>query len=411
MAIMLASMVAAAAALLPCSSSLDCSLNGMCTAGVCVCDRPWKDARTEACSVLDVEPHPDAYIPAYGGPRTSTAYQKQNLTSWGGNILLADDGKYHLFVSAMDGGVGLRGWGSISRIDHAVADDPMGVFELVDTPLRKEAHNASPLRAKNGSYLLFHIGSSGDSSKSNPVAPPDSFSPIGRHVVLAGGGSSFAHHAETPDGPWYPLSGPRCNNPAPMLANNGTAFVGCNDGGFHIYKSDDVFAGKWTQVTTMAFPPSWGANAPSYLKNEDPYLWMDRRGNFHLLAHRYDYRDGYPPNPNQTMPLHVSGHGFSTDGVAWHFNVEQQPYDALIRFHNGTTQQFSTYERPHLVFDPESGLPTHLVNGVQPYWMGPDGPCDGCDRRAGSMHSCVVCKTTEGIDYTYTLVSKLNVDA
>jgi hypothetical protein len=83
-----------------------------------------------------------------------------------------------------------------SRIDHAVADDPMGVFTLADVALAKESHNASPLRAPNGSYILWHIGS-------------------------GGGGSSFAHHAEVPAGPWYPLRGPRCNNPAPLMLRNG----------------------------------------------------------------------------------------------------------------------------------------------------------------------------------------------
>ena len=38
----------------------------------------------------------------------------------------------------------------------------------------------------------------------------------------------------------------------------------------------------------------------------------------------------------------------------------------------------NTFERPHLIFDPKSGLPPHLVNGVQPYWAGPRGACDGC---------------------------------
>ena len=55
-----------------------------------------------------------------------------------------------------------------------------------------------------------------------------------------------------------------------------------------------------------------------------PYLWEDSRGNFHFLAHRYDYRDGWPVNPNQTMPILVSGHGFSRDGVDWHFNQAEQ---------------------------------------------------------------------------------------
>lgn len=383
--LLLSILLAIPAAGLPCSSDLDCSLNGVCTAGVCVCDPPWRHARSEACSVMQVEDHPDDYVPAYGGPRIDTSYHAQNLTSWGGNIIHGDDGKYHLWVSAMDGGNGLAGWGHISRIDHAVAEDPMSVFVLADISLPKESHNASPLRAPNGSYIIWHIGS-------------------------GAGGSGFAHHADSPAGPWHPLTGPACNNPAPVFLRNGTALCGCNNGGFKIYKSENVFSGEWEFVTTMEFPESWGGADRQYLKNEDPYLWQDNRGHLHLLAHRYDYRDGYPPNPNQTMPLLVSGHGYSEDGVRWYFNTEQQPYNAQITFSNGTIQRFSTYERPHLVFDPKTGLPTHLVNGVSPYYNGPRGACDGCAARPGSAHSCVVCKTTEGVDYTYTLVTKLKVN-
>ena len=41
-----------------------------------------------------------------------------------------------------------------------------------------------------------------------------------------------------------------------------------------------------------------------YIRVEDPYLWTDRNGNWHLFAHRYDYSDGWPPNPNQSEPEH-----------------------------------------------------------------------------------------------------------
>jgi EGF-like domain. len=122
---------------LPCSSDLGCSLNGVCVNGTCACFAPWIDATTEACSVLDIEPHPDDYVPAYGGPRTSTVYHKQNLTSWGGNMLLGKDKRWHLYVSTMDGGSGLEHWASKSRIDHAVAKDPMDVFIKADTALPK----------------------------------------------------------------------------------------------------------------------------------------------------------------------------------------------------------------------------------------------------------------------------------
>ena len=210
----------------------------------------------------------------------------------------------------------------------------MGVFKYEDTALSAEAHNASPLRARNGSFLLFHIGSGGggeSSRSSSGVATPVP-------------DSHFLHASESPSGPWRPLPGfpssHGCNNPAPMRHNNGTMYVGCSNGGFTVYRCDDPFAGGWTYVTTMAFPPQWSADAPAELKNEDPFLWMDARGRWHLLAHRYDYRDGWPANPNQTVPVLVSGHGFSLDGVHWRFNFAEQPYNATVSFANGTVQHF-----------------------------------------------------------------------
>ena len=65
------------------------------------------------------------------------------MTSWGGNILLADDGKYHLWASRMADGAGLDTWGHQSQIDHAVADDPMGVFACV----RAASHSSSCARS------------------------------------------------------------------------------------------------------------------------------------------------------------------------------------------------------------------------------------------------------------------------
>ena len=151
-------------------------------------------------------------------------------------------------AGVMADGLGLDSWGHASQIDHAVASDPMGVFRKVDVALPKWAHNASPLRAPNGSYLLFHIG---DADKT-------------------GGDSGFLHHSESPEGPWYALPGLGCNNPAPVIHSNGTYFCGCNDGGFKIYRSDDAFKGNWEYVTTMDFPESW--KSPSELRNEDVCL-------------------------------------------------------------------------------------------------------------------------------------------
>ena len=373
-----------------CMSDTDCSLNGVCVDKKCECDFPWKDSDNgkEHCSILDVLPFPNDYVPAYGGPRTSTEYiYNQSVSSWGGNILLGEDGLYHLFVSRMTDGRGLKSWSSNSQIDHAIAKDPMDSFEYRDTVLSSEAHNASPLRSPNGSYLIFHIGDGNKTSSS---------------------GSGFLHHSDSPYGPWYPLQDLQCNNPAPVFDKNGTCYVACNQyGKFEVFINLDVFNGSWTHLTDLHFPDSWSGSG---LRNEDPYLWIDHRNNFHLLAHRYDYRQGYPWNPDALpLPLLVSGHGYSTDMINWEFNVEQQPYVPQIHFENGTIQNFSTFERPHFIFNTSTGFPSHLVNGVSPYYNGPSGNiCDVAEARPPySNHSCVVCKTTENIDYTYTLVTKL----
>ncbi len=146
-------------------------------------------------------------------------------------------------------------------------------------------------------------------------------------------------------------------------------------------------------------------------------LYMDPHEHWHILVHLYDYRDGYPPNPNQTMPILVSGHAYSTDLRTLHYSVspseslgEAQPFDPWVYYDDGTRQNFSTFERPHLVFN-EDGVPTHSVHGVSPVWdqYGSGHPCEVCPARPGTEHSCVVCKSSTDYSWTYTLIQELNV--
>eukprot|EP00041_Stephanoeca_diplocostata_P020991 m.480684 g.480684 ORF g.480684 m.480684 type:complete len:363 (+) comp21710_c1_seq1:255-1343(+) len=306
-----------------CSTNYNCSLNGECAGGSCKCDPGWT---SEDCSVLDVIPHPNNYVPAYGF--------SPNITSWGGNAIKGDDGLYHMFVSEMAEG-GLSGWGHESQIAHATAKSPMDVFVKKAIAIPKWSHNASPLRAPathliNGTrpWYLFHIG------------------------------TGFLHIATNPDGPWTQLPSLSCNNPAPMFHNNGTLYCGCNNGDFKIYRSDDpTKENSWVQVSAIHFPESWGVG--EYIRAEDPYLWMNAKGSWHFLAHVYDYRDGWPPNPNQTEPVLVAGHGFSDDGINWDFS-NNPPYFPWVTYEDGRRVNYSTYERPHLVFN-ANGDPTYAL--------------------------------------------------
>jgi hypothetical protein len=167
-------------------------------------------------------------------------------------------------------------------------------------------------------------------------------------VGLCANSSSLVHRSRSPAGPWAPLpSIPHtgCNNPAPAFAKNGTLYVLCSSSS--IWRTDDpTDAGAWASVSKINLNDSpWTVGGREYLRVEDPYLYQDQHENWHLLVHLYDYRDGYPANPNQTMPVLVSGHAFSTDLHTLHYSVVEgvslgatQPFDPVVRFDDGTVR-------------------------------------------------------------------------
>ena len=69
-----------------CATDFDCSLNGVCGAGVCACDAPWGGA---ACEKLVY-----AVTPASGKNLWTGSDQ---LNTWNGPIVTGPDGTYHLF--------------------------------------------------------------------------------------------------------------------------------------------------------------------------------------------------------------------------------------------------------------------------------------------------------------------------
>lgn len=75
---------------------------------------------------------------------------------WGGNILLADDGKYHLYVCGWPehSAKGHDEWPN-SIVYHTVSDNSIGPFKIVDTI--GKGHNPELFRAKNGKYVIYVI--------------------------------------------------------------------------------------------------------------------------------------------------------------------------------------------------------------------------------------------------------------
>lgn len=57
----------------------------------------------------------------------------QSYTSWGGSVIKADDGEYHMFAAVFAGHQGLGKWSSTSEIMHLVSQVPEGPFTPVSS--------------------------------------------------------------------------------------------------------------------------------------------------------------------------------------------------------------------------------------------------------------------------------------
>jgi len=110
---------------------------------------------------------------------------------------------------------------------------------------------------------------------------------------------------------------------------------------------------------------------------EDPYMFVDRNKNFHVINHAYN-----TGQKTSCTTSWVSSHFFSTDGKTW--GHTDQPYGHTVKFDDGTTHSYCTLERPSLNFDEASGLLTHIHFAAD--LVTEDG---GCANRGSS---CVNCK-------------------
>eukprot|EP01051_Picozoa_sp_SAG22_P001555 SAG22_NODE_62_length_23371_cov_84.500602_21_plen_126_part_00 len=89
---------------------------------------------------------------------------------------------------------------------------------------------------------------------------------------------------------------------------------------------------------------------------------LDKRGNWHLLSHVY------PTNTSNYLQYAdvVAGHGYSTDGAAWHWHPTP-PYTADVTDSQGTTLHYASRERPFLLMsDDGEQSPVALFTAVMP---------------------------------------------
>mmetsp|Transcript_127456 Transcript_127456/g.302851 ORF Transcript_127456/g.302851 Transcript_127456/m.302851 type:complete len:535 (-) Transcript_127456:61-1665(-) len=129
-----------------CSTADDCSHNGACVSGACVCTAGWTGT---ACSVLDVAPVDKTkwgYMPIPDG-----------FTSWGGAVL-KDGGKYHMWVSENANKCGMNTWGTNSRCIHTEATSPEGPYTKTGVVFGPMCHEPKVIKAPTGETVMFFTG-------------------------------------------------------------------------------------------------------------------------------------------------------------------------------------------------------------------------------------------------------------
>ena len=101
-----------------------------------------------------------------------------------------------------------------------------------------------------------------------------------------------------PAGPFLPIEidappddstrmGSGCNNPSPFLHPNGTLYLACTWSLRRAPAPEGPWGGAWSIAPADHTGRSWLNRSW-----EDCFLWVDRAGHWHVLAHTYDTHSG-----------------------------------------------------------------------------------------------------------------------
>lgn len=337
-----------------------CNLNGVINGdGACVCDQGWRGAD---CGELSVSPGPANL----GYHNTSSGVG----ASWGANAVFSQ-GLWHAFVAEMTLNCTLNEYGSNSGIIRATSPSVGGPYTYAETVIAPFAHNPTIRELPNGTgYLLFMIGGTPSTQQdcrmgtlARRLRTSSTDDPSGIAVS----------YAPTVLGPWsHPtrvefshyntsaLLNCAFTNPSPSILPNGSVLLAFQGGYCH-----SIIPGIGEEDIGVALAPSWNATyalvtgapiatLPPWCVaglGEDPFLYRNSRGEFHMLIH------------GMCFATFNAIHAFSEDGVAWSLSPTP-PYSYMVNYSGAAPELYWRVERPQLVLDPATAAPLALFNGV-----------------------------------------------
>lgn len=353
-----------ATAAFACTTDDDCSLNGVCQQGTCLCDAGWI---ASDCSRLDFRP-----------ATRNTGYNRtaEGISSWGAKIVQdpSDSKVFHLFMAQFADNCSLDYWTPYSTVVRATSTaGPAGPYQFGAEIVGTFAHNPTVVWSEaDGLYLLVHIGcprtvldtctsqvfscgpgntengESGISLWSSPDLQNWAF-----HGQVMSGNVNGTWDADTTNPSPFPLWSSNNHTSEILMAYRGCVW-NCGDG---LEQIGVAVAANFTGPYVRAHDyPVFPDDA------EDPFVWRDKRGNFHMLLHALESADnGVGSGPK--VGRHAYARGW--DGQ-WTYNNKTLAYSTYVEFTDGTATNYSRRERPQLFFSDDGEMtPLFLTNGVQ----------------------------------------------
>uniref|UniRef100_A0A7S4N9D3 EGF-like domain-containing protein n=1 Tax=Odontella aurita TaxID=265563 RepID=A0A7S4N9D3_9STRA len=383
--IFFSSLLAIASGDVTCQNDEDCSLNGICRVGTCHCDAAWFGPW---CQLLNLQP-----------TAKENGLQIPGTTTWGGSILADPEHGFVMFVAKMVNRCRLGSWQTNSEVVVATSAEPLGPYtEAGSTVAPPWAHNPQAIYvpAQNsedhGTYCVFTLGDGvpihgpiKDCASQHPtkagvldVGYEHALEEIRRlhssdNDPCAGAPEknrtvSFViwHSSTGALGPWLPhvtsindfpcaYPFPANWNPSPYLLLDGRVRI-------MVHSCTSPWGGE-----VLVEAPSWEGPYVPITSDvttctkcaEDPFLWKDGRGHWHVLYHKMFDPPGNNPVPS---PGWVGGHSFSKNGLDW--SPIERAYNTTVHYEDGMRIEMKRRERPKLIFDKDGVTPTHLSNGV-----------------------------------------------
>ena len=354
------------------------------SSGKCACDSPWTGGSSQPgvlpdCSLLSFLPSPVSEC----GPGCVFHGVDKNWTSWGVSVsAAAATGGFVGYAAEMAFECSLSAWTKGSQVVRVVGSTPLGPFNRTDIIVPAWSHNPEAIHTSDGKTIIFTLGDGweqngqpdncetgqkypshrGNVGNCTPVTEPSNCNPgpcLACNVTLHVGDSD-----ETP-GPWESFStqiiglssSDNLNNwnPAPFILPNGSIALMIHTDDNQGWSGEVIaIASTWKGPYIVTVSDNAVNNLPN--KQEDPFLWVDRRGYWHVLYHLM-----FDPDPKEPCGLNSGGHSFSIDGTSW--SPIFHAYNTTIQLEDGSSYTFSRRERPKLLFNTQ-GIPTHLYNGV-----------------------------------------------